>query len=320
MRAIRVAAHGGPEVLRIEEVGDPAPGPGEVVLRIAAAGVNPVEAYLRAGTHSRAPTLPWTPGSDGAGNVEAVGPDVRDLAPGDRVYTAGSLSGTYAERALCRADQVHALPERLSFAEGAGIHVPYATAWRALHGKARARAGEVLLVHGATGGVGIAAVQMGLATGMTVVATGGSERGRELARAQGAHVVLDHGVPGHLDGIPALTGGRAPDVILENLADRNLEGDLRAAAPFARIVVVGSRGRIEIDPRDAMTRDLTVMGISLFNLAREELAAIHGEIGKGLAAGILRPVVGREFPLAEAPAAHAALMEPGARGKLVLIP
>lgn len=320
MRAIRVAAHGDPEVLRLEEVPDPVPGPGEVLVRVRAAGVNPVETYLRAGNHYRVEVLPWTPGSDGAGEVEAVGHGVREADPGDRVYLSGSLTGTYAEKALCLEDQVHPLPARCSFAEGAGVHVPYATAWRALHHKARIREGEVLLVHGATGGVGIAAVQIGRAARLTVIGTGGTERGRTLAREQGAHYVLGHGTPGYLDAIPALTGGRWPDVVLENLADRNLAADMRVAAKFGRIVVVGSRGSIEVEPRAAMGKDLTIHGMSLFNLSRTEVAAIHEEIGKGLEAGILRPVVGREFPLAAAPAAHRAVMEPGAYGKIVLVP
>ena len=320
MKAIRVARHGGPEVLRLEEVQDPVPGRCEVVIRVRAAGVNPVEAYLRAGTHYRVEVLPYTPGSDGAGEVEAAGPGVESPAPGDRVYTSGSLSGTYAEKVLCSADQVHPLPPNCSFAQGAAVHVPYATAWRALHHKAGLSAGEVVLVHGATGGVGIAAVQIARAARAVVIGTGGTEKGRAAAKEQGAHFVLDHGRPGYLDGIPVLTGGRAPDVILEMLADRNLAEDLRVAAKFARIVVIGSRGRIEIEPRAAMGKDLLVAGMSLFNVPREELAAIHGEIVKGLESGILRPVVGAEFPLARAPEAHERVMAPGALGKIVLVP
>jgi len=314
VRAIRVREHGGPEVLRVEEVPDPVPGRGEVVVRVRAAGVNPVEAYLRAGTHYRIESFPWTPGTDGAGEVASVGPGVASVAPGDRVYTAGSLSGTYAERALCGADQVHPLPARCTFEQGAAVHVPYATAWRALHHKARVRPGEVVLVHGATGGVGLAAVQIARAAGCVVIGTGGTEAGRALARAEGADRVLDHGAPGYLEGIPA------PAVILEMLADRNLAADLAVAGKFARIVVIGSRGSISIEPRAAMGKDLQVLGMSLFNVPREELAAIHGEIGKGLEAGILRPVVAAALPLADAPRAHERVMAPGALGKIVLVP
>jgi NADPH2:quinone reductase len=319
MKAIRVHGHGGPEVLRLEEVPDPRPGKGEVVVRVRAAGVNPVETYLRAGTHYRLEAFPWTPGTDAAGEIESVGPGVRDLRPGDRVYTAGALSGTYAEKALCSEDQVHPLPARCSFPQGAAVHVPYATAWRALYDKARVQEGEVVLVHGATGGVGLAAVQIARAARALVIGTGGTERGRAAVKREGADHVLDHGAPGYLDAIPGLAGGRGPDVILEMLADRNLAEDLRAAAKHARIVVIGSRGRIEVEPRAAMTKDVAVLGMSLYNVPREELSAIHGEIVKGLEAGILRPVVGAEVPLAEAPTAHARVMEPGAHGKIVLL-
>jgi NADPH2:quinone reductase len=320
VKAIRVRAHGGPEVLVLDEVPDPRPGKGEVLVRVRAAGVNPVEAYLRAGTHYRVPSFPWTPGTDAGGEVEAVGPGVGDFQPGDRVYTAGSLSGTYAEKALCSGDQVHPLPARCSFPQGAAVHVPYATAWRALHGKARVAAGEVVLVHGATGGVGLAAVQVACAARAVVIGTGGTERGRAAAREQGAALVLDHGKPGYLDAIAGFTGGRGPDVILEMLADRNLAEDLRVAAKGGRIVVIGSRGSIAIEPRTAMAGDLAVLGMSLFNVPREDLAAIHAEIVKGLEAGILRPVVGAEIPLAEAARAHERVMAPGALGKVVLVP
>ena len=319
MKAIRVAAHGGPEVLRVEEVPDPVPGPGQVVVRVRAAGVNPVEVYLRAGTHYRLASFPWTPGSDGAGEVEAVGPGVREFAAGDRVWTGGSLTGTYAQRCLCREDQVLPLPRGVAFAQGAALHVPYATALRALTRKARLREGEVLLVHGATGGVGLAAVQAGRAAGAVVVGTGGTPEGRALAVAEGAHFALDHRDPGHMEGAARLAG-RPPDVILENLADVNLAADLAAAAPFGRIVVVGSRGSVSIEPRAAMGKDLTVLGMSLFNVPPEEMAALHGEIVKGLEAGILRPVVRCVLPLADAPRAHAMVMEPGALGKIVLAP
>ncbi len=227
------------------------------------------------------------------------------------MYTSGSLSGTYAEKALCSEDQVHPLPARCTFAQGAAIHVPYATAWWALHRKARLEEGEVVLVHGGTGGVGLAAIQIARAARARVVATGGSERGREEARRQGADLVLDHGKAGDLDALA---------VILEMLADRNLAEDLRVAAKRGRVVVVGSRGSVSIEPRAAMVKDLVVLGMSLFNVPREDLAAVHGEIGKGLEAGILRPVVGAEFPLAEAPRAHERVTAPGALGKVVLVP
>ena len=142
MKAIRVHEFGGPEVLQFEEVPTPRPGPGQVLVRMHAIGVNPVETYIRAGTYARLPALPYTPGNYGAGVVEQVGSDVNEFKPGDRVYTAGSVSGTYAEFALCKTEQVHRLPENVSFAQGAAMGTPYATAYRGLFQRADAEPGE----------------------------------------------------------------------------------------------------------------------------------------------------------------------------------
>src|SRR5690242_14970623 len=154
MKAIRVNAFGGPEVLRLQDMPTPKPGPSEVLVRIHATGVNPVETYIRAGTYARLPELPYTPGNDGAGAVEQVGSDVTEFKPGDRVYTAGSISGTYAEFALCKKQQLHPLPANVSFAQGAAMGTPYATAYRGLFQRGHAKPGETVLVHGASGGVG----------------------------------------------------------------------------------------------------------------------------------------------------------------------
>ena len=154
MKAIRVHEFGGSEVLRLEEVPTPQPGPGQVLVRMRAIGVNPIETYIRTGTYAYKPTLPYTPGNDGAGVVEQVGTDVNEFKPGDRVYTARSVSGTYAEFALCTTEQVHPLPANVSFGQGAAMGTPYATAYRGLFQRADAKPGETVLVHGASGGVG----------------------------------------------------------------------------------------------------------------------------------------------------------------------
>jgi len=320
VKAIRVQQAGGPEVMRLEEVPGLAPGPGQVVVRVRAAGVNPVDTYVRSGNYSGL-KIPYTPGLDAAGTVEAAGAGVTRVRPGDRVYTAGSVSGTYAEQALCEEAQVHPLPERVSFPQGAGVYVPYATAYRALFQRAHAVGGEAVLVHGASGGVGTAAVQMARAAGLRVIGTAGTPAGRKLVLAEGAHHALDHGAPDYLEQLKVLTGGRGADLILEMLANVNLGGDLTALAPGGRVVVIGSRGTVEINPRDLMARDATVTGMMLLNpIPPPERAALHAALHAGLENGTLRPVVALELPLAEAPRAHREVLAAGHRGKIVLLP
>jgi NADPH:quinone reductase len=324
MKAIRVHEFGPPEVMRLENVADLRPGPGQVAVRIHAVGVNPVETYIRSGIYPKPPT-PYTPGADGAGVVVAVGEGVSRVAAGDRVYTAGSVSGTYAEQALCRETQVQPLPQQASFAQGAAVNVPYATAYRGLFQRAQASPGEVVFVHGASGGVGIAAVQLARAAGMTVIGTAGTEQGRRLVAEQGAQHVLDHRSAGYLQQVLALTNGRGADVILEMLANVNLGKDLDVVAPGGRVVVIGNRGTnnqgtAEINPRATMNRDAAILGMSLVNVSAPDLARIHAALVAGLENGTLRPVIGQEFPLAEAAKAHHAVIEASAYGKIVLIP
>jgi NADPH2:quinone reductase len=321
MKAIRVSEFGGPEVLRLEEVPDPKPDSGQVLVRVEAAGVNPVDTYIRAGTYPRKPALPYTPGTDAAGVVQAVGPNVKGFKTGDRVYTNGSITGVCAELALCEESRVHHLPSRVSFPQGAALGVPYGTAYRALFQRGGAKAAETVLIHGATGGVGTACVQFARAAGLIVIGTGGTEKGRELIRHEGAHHVLDHRASDYEKQLMSITGGRGVDLIVEMLANVNLAKDLTMLAPAgARVVVVGNRGTIEIDPRQTMSREASIHGLTLFAATDRDLAQIHAAIVAGLENGSLRPIVGQEIPLHEAAQAHKAVSEPGAYGKVVLIP
>src|SRR5438128_12079906 len=319
MKAMRVQEFGDPEVLRLEEVPTPRPGAGQMVVQMRAIGVNPVETYIRAGTYPQKPALPYTPGNDGAGVVEHVGADVNEFKPGDRVYTAGSISGTYAEFALCKTAQAHPLPANASFAQGAAMGTPYATAYRGLFQRAQAKPGETVLIHGASGGVGTAAVQLARAHGLRVFGTAGSDEGRKLAREQGAHEVFDHCAPDQFEQIMNATSGRGVDVIVELLANVSLGNELTILAKGGRVAIIGSRGRVEIDPRDAMQRDVDLRGMVMPNTPPADLASVHAALVAGLENGTLRPVIGKEFPLAEAAKAHRAVMEPGAFGKIVLV-
>jgi len=311
MRAIRVHEFGDPDVLALEEVPQPEPVEGEVLVRIQAAGVNPYETYVRAGLYTELPALPYTPGVDGAG----VRADT-----GERVYVTDSLSGTYAEYALCHEADVRPLPDGLSYAQGSAVGVPYFTAYRALVQRAQPVEGERILIHGASGGVGIATVQLAVAAGLDVVGTAGSEAGSELIAAQGDVRVLDHRDPEHLAAAMKLTGGRGFDIIIEFLANVNLGGDLKVLAQRGRVVVVGSRGTVEVDARDLMNAEGTVLGMRGPNARPDEVVAARAAVHAGLHSGVLKPVVGRELPLAEAARAHRLFAERPALGRLALVP
>jgi len=325
MKAIRVHEFGGPGALKLEDVPDPKPGPGDVVVRVRAAGVNPVDAYIVTGTYPRKPALPYTPGQDGGGEIVSVGADVKGFKAGDRVYVCGvgntvAGAGTYAELAVCVPSQLHHLPARVSFGQGAALGVPYCTAYRALFQRANAKPGETVLVHGATGGVGIATVELAHARGLTVIGSGGTDAGLNVVREHGADVVVNHKAAGYTDEIMRATDGKGVNLIIEMAAHVNLDRDLSLLAKHGRVVVVGNRGKTEVDMRQAMGRDAAILGMTLFNVTDAEFVEIHAGLVSGLANGTLNPVVGREIPIAEEARAHEAVMEPGALGKIVIIP
>ncbi|HVR83166.1 MAG TPA: NADPH:quinone reductase, partial [Planctomycetota bacterium] len=309
--------------LRLEDVAAPQAGPGQVLVRVKAVGVNPVDASIRTGAYKNV-IPPYIPGSDAAGLVESAGEGVTHVRSGDRVFITGttspSFTGAYAELALSRAGQVHPLPAPLSFSQGAAIYVPYGTAYRSLVQRARAQAGETVFVHGASGGVGIASVQIARAMGLRVIGTAGTDRGRELVLRQGAHHVLDHQAPDYLQGLTALTDGRGPEIILEMASHHNLGRDLTVVAKYGRIVVIGCRGPVEINPREAMMRDASILGMHLGNPTEAEAAAIWAGLSAGFNNGTLQPVIAKELPLGEAAQAQRAVMEQKAAGKIVLIP
>jgi NADPH2:quinone reductase len=319
MKAIRVHEFGGTEVLKLEDVATPTPAAGQVLVRIHAAGVNPFDTYMRAGTYAVKPKLPYTPGSDAAGVVEAVGDGVTKVKRNDRVYTARTITGAYAEYALALEEQLHPLPAKVDFKQGAGIWVPYGTAYHALHQSAKAHASETVLVHGASGGVGIAALQIARAISLKVLGTAGTPKGLEIAKREGAHEVFNHRTAGYQEDILRATGNRGVDIILEMLANVNLSHDTRLLANDGRVIVIGSRGEVTINPRELMGRRASIRGFTLWAVTPEEEADIHAGIFAGLENGTLRPIIGKELPIAEAARAHKEILEPGSAGKIVLI-
>ncbi len=262
--------------------------------------MNPVDAYVRTGTYAFKPSLPYTPGTDAGGVVVAVGSGVKRFKEGDRVYTTSPNSGTYAERVLCSESQVQPLPANVSFEQGAAMGVPYGTAYRGLFQRAQAKPAETILVHGASGGVGTATVQLARAAGITIIGTAGSEEGMKLVKEQGAQYALNHSSEGYMEQVMQLTDGRGVDAVIEFLANKNLGKDLTVLAKKGRVVVIGSRGPVEMNPRDTMARDADIRGTTLMNATDAEYRDIHAALVAGLENGTLRPVIGGKIPLAEA--------------------
>ncbi|VVM05886.1 NADPH:quinone reductase [Methylacidimicrobium tartarophylax] len=320
MHAIVVKAYGGPEVLSWEECRDPRPGPAELLLSVRAAGVNPGDVYLRSGGHDPS-LLPFVPGVDGAGVVEEVGRGVCRFRPGDRVYfSLWKNTGAYAERIVCREHEAERLVDALDFVQGAAIGIPCSAAYRALFLRAGAAAGDVVLIHGASGSVGLAAVQLARAAGLTVIGTAGDEEGRRRIVEEGAHHALDHRSPEHFRHVLEITKGQGVDIVLEMLANANLGKDFDITATGGKVVVIGSRGLVEIDPRGLISRDLSVFGMSLSAASPKERQIIAAAVAARLKKGLLRPVIRTILPMSAAAQAQRLVMEPGASGKIVLVP
>ncbi|XP_005871981.1 PREDICTED: quinone oxidoreductase [Myotis brandtii] len=321
MRAIRVFEFGGPDVLKFQsDVAVPIPKDHQVLIKVHACGVNPVDTYIRSGTYSRKPPLPYTPGSDVAGVIEAVGENVSAFKKGDRVFTAGTISGGYAEFAVVADDNVYTLPEKLDFQQGAALGVPYFTAYRALLHSARGKAGESVLVHGASGGVGLAACQIARAYGLKVLGTAGTEEGKNIVLQNGAHEVFNHREVNYIDKIKTSVGEKGIDIILEMLANVNLSNDLNLLSYGGRVIIVGSRGPIEINPRDTMAKETSIIGVALYSSTKEEFRQFAAALQAGMEVGWLKPVIGPQYPLEKAVQAHENIIHSsGATGKMILL-
>lgn len=311
---------GGPSVLKLcSDLPVPSPGQKQVLIRVHACGVNPVETYIRSGSYARTPSLPYTPGSDVSGVVEAVGKGVCLLQAGDRVFTTGTVTGGYAEYTVASEDTVHKLPDSLNYCQGAAMGVPYFTAYRALVHKAHAKPGETVLIHGASGGVGIAACQIARAFGLKVLGTAGTPEGMKLVLNNGAHLAFNHREKDYLEKIKDTTNGLGVNVIIEMLSNVNLSNDLQLLDFGGRVIIVGSRGPIEINPRDTMMKESSVIGVALHFATKSETSECAAALYAGMEAGWLKPVIGPEYTLDKVAQAHEDIINsPGASGKMIL--
>jgi len=305
----------------------------EILIRVHAAGVNPSDTYVRlgpegpyAGNKKLIPSLPYTPGKDGAGVVEKVGPNVTEFCVGDRVYVSGSKTGTYARHAICGESQVFSLPESVSFEQGACVGVPCATAYRAVHTRGGATKGDAVFIHGASGAVGLAAVQLAVDAGCVVVGSAGTTEGEDAVRAAGAHGVVNHRTDGYLDAAVNLLQGfdaEGFDLLLEMAADINLVADLGIMRGGGRVAIVGSKARtIALNPRLAMPNELDIRGVFLGNAKPSELRETHAALFKAMETGVLSPVVDSAIPLESASQSHEDVMNPpkgGSAGNVVLM-
>ena len=321
MNAVQVHKFGGPEVLEYStNVPHPKPGPDDVLVRIKAAGVNPVDEFIATGTFVP-PPLPYIPGMEFSGIIEEIGSNVTTLKVGQRVY-GGDLQkmGSYAQYVAIRQNCVHPLHDQLTFSQGASIFVPYFTAYRALCHLGQAKPGETVLVHGASGGVGIAAVQIASGLGLTVIGTASTPEGQELVKKAGAHFVFNHYEEGYLEKIKEAADERGIDLILENSGDKNLRKDIGLVRDQGRIILIGSRAPdAAVNVIDTLLHEILVKGLSLFKITDNQLFETREALSAGAKVGWLNPYIWKEFPLEKIADALALLKSgSGARGKVIL--
>jgi NADPH:quinone reductase len=323
MRAVVMREFGDPSVLKMETVEMPQISSGKCVVQLHACGVNPVDTYIRSGKYPKLPSLPHILGKDGSGIISSLAPDsVSDLKVGDRVYIFGALTGSYAQYTLCDSTKVFKLPSHISFEKGACLGTPAFTAYRALFEKAKAQAGETVFIHGASGGVGLAAIQLAQAAGLQVTGTASSQEGLLKLQEMGV-TAFNHKDPTYLQQIrssPAFSHGF--DICLEMLASTNLSADFSLMKPRGRIAIIGNRGEITINPRDMMTKELSVYGVTLFQSSSEELNTASIFIHQCLEEKKLDPVVSMTLSLEDAGLAHQEIIDRKSftTGNLVLLP
>ncbi|CAD5112733.1 DgyrCDS1948 [Dimorphilus gyrociliatus] len=321
MKGIRVEEFGDPSVLNyVTDLEIPKPTGSQVLVRIKAVGINPVETYIRSGTYARKPDLPYTPGTDSAGIVESVGNTVAVLKPGQRVYTTASLTGTYAEYCLVEENHVYPLPENITFEQGACLSIPYYTAHRAIFLKGGAKPGQNIFIHGASGAVGLAACQMAAANGLKVFGTAGTEEGIKIVKQNGAIECFNHRKENYMEDLMKATGGRGFNIIVEMLANVNLVADTTVLTDDGIILIVGNRGSLEFNPRCLMPKELAIRGIALAHGSLDEKKEAAKFLDEGMRKNLLNPIVYKTFNLKDTAKAHIEVIEHsgGSKGNIVV--
>ncbi len=324
MKALVCKTWGLPDTLVVEERSDPVPAPGQAVVRVHAAGVNFPDALLIQNKYQFTPTLPFVPGSECAGVVESVGEGVKRVKPGDRVI-ALTESGAFAEKVAASVEALTLLPEDVGFATGSAFLLTYGTAYHALAGRAALRQGEVLLVLGAAGGVGVAAIEIGKALGARVIAGASSPEKRDLCREHGADETIDYAATELKPALGALTAGKGVDVVFDPVGGAISEAALRNCAWRGRHLVIGfASGEIPRVPANlALLKGCSLVGVFWGRYIKTEPLAWAADLEtlfRWLREGRLRPHVARRYPLERGAEALAALLARTALGKLVITP
>jgi NADPH2:quinone reductase len=324
MKALLATRWCEPRDLVYADVPTPEPGPGDVLIDVRAIGCNFPDILIVQGKYQKRPPLPFSPGAEASGVVRACGPGVTRVAPGDRVFAITGW-GAYAEALAVPERQVYRLPSALGFEEGAAFGLVYQTSWCALVHRAALRPGEWLLVHGAAGGVGLAAVQIGKALGGRVIATAGTRDKLEIARQSGADALIDYRTEDWVARVKELTAGAGADVIYDPVGGDVFDGSTRCLAFEGRLLVVGfAGGRIpEIAANRILLKNISVVGVH-WGLYQERGSPRPAQWMDELLAlverGVLRPVVWKRFPLAQAADALAAIATRESYGKVILVP
>jgi NADPH:quinone reductase-like Zn-dependent oxidoreductase len=342
MKAVRFHTYGDPDVLRLDDVPDPEPGPGEVVVRVRAVGLNHVDVDMRNGSSRLPLQLPHTLGFEAGGDVAAVGPGVEGLREGDRVTPLYQVAcrhcepclagrqqfcarlemlgvqrpGAYAEYVLARADAVVPLPDAMTYEQAASTQTTFATAWHCLVSRARVRAGETVLISAAGSGVGSSGIQVAKRAGARVITSAGSDEKLAKATELGADVAVNYATEDLTARVREETGGRGVDVVLEHVGGSVFERSLAAVADGGRVVVCGGHAGevVDLDLIELFRHEWSVIGCA--RATEAELRHVIELVGRGE----LQPVVSAVLPLAEAAEAHRLMEDRRQFGKLVLAP